>query len=126
MLQKLKLFVVPFCEATPACLLVMVRGDIWLATISHFQKAIETGFITGVGVVVLSLFSHRWLSNRYLVAGITGGMCAVADFMSHPSNLGGPSTEAMITGAFTALLSLVLNFLGKKIFLHTKDTLSQR
>ena len=51
--QKLKIFVTPFCEATPACLLVMVQGNILLATIGHLQKALETGFITGVGVLSL-------------------------------------------------------------------------
>ena len=43
--QKFLMFITPFCEATPACLLVMVQGNIWLATIGHLQKAIETGFI---------------------------------------------------------------------------------
>ncbi len=123
MLQKIKLFIVPFCEATPACLLVMVQGNIWLATIGHLQKAIETGVITGAGVLVLGLFTHRWLSNKFVVAAITGGFCAVADFISHPGHLGSVSTEAIATGALTALLSLLLNFLGKKIFLHTKSTL---
>ena len=63
LIQKIKVFLTPFCEATPACLLVMVQGNIWLATLAHLQKAVETGLITGVGVVILSLFSHRWLAR---------------------------------------------------------------
>jgi len=118
--EKLKMFTTPFCEATPACLLVMVQGNILLATIGHLQKAVETGLITGAGVLFLSLFTHRWLSNKYVVAGITGGMCFIADFISHPSHFSGITTEALITGAFTALISLVLNELGKKIFLHLR------
>ena len=123
--QKLLMFITPFCEATPACLLVMVQGNIWLATIGHLQKAIETGFITGVGVLILSLFTHRWLSNKFVVAGITGAMCFVADFLVHPSHFGSVSTEALVTGAFTAIISLVMNMLGKKLFVLGKSKLSK-
>lgn len=123
--QKFKMFIAPFCEATPACLLVMVQGNIWLATLEHFQKALETGFITGLGVLILSLFAHRWFSNQLTVAGITGAMCFAADMMVHPSHFGGVTTEAIVTGAFTALISLVLNFAGKKLFLHAKNHITK-
>lgn len=116
LIQKLKMFVTPFCEATPACLLVMVQGDILAATIGHLQKALETGFITGIGVLILSFFTHQWFSNKYVVAGITGSMCFVADLLVHPSHFGGVTTEAIVTGAFTALISLLLNMAGKKLF----------
>ena len=119
--QKIKIFLTPFCEATPACLLVMVQGNIWLATIGHLLKALETGLITAVGILIISLFTHRWFNNKYVVAGITGGMCFVADFLAHPSHFGGVSTEAIVTGTFTALISLTLNILGKKIFLHLRN-----
>jgi hypothetical protein len=119
--QKMKIFLTPFCEATSACLLVMVQGNIWLATIGHLQKAVETGFITAVGILILSLFTHHWFRNKYVVAGITGGMCFIADLIVHPSHFGGASSEAIVTGVFTALISLVLNVLGKKIFLHLRN-----
>ena len=119
--QKIKTFLTPFCEATPACLLVMVQGNIWLATIGHLQKALETGLITGLGILIISLFTHRWLSNKYAVAGITGGMCFVADLLAHPSHFGGVTSEAIVTGVFTALISLALNVLGKKIFRHLRE-----
>ena len=123
--EKLSLFTTPFFEATPACLLVMVQGNIWLATIVHFQNAVETGLITGVGVFSLSMLKHRWFRNKYVVAAITGGMCSIADFISHPTHFGWASTEAIVTGAFTALISLALNFIGKKLFLHGKDKLTK-
>ena len=123
--QKFKLFITPFCEATPACLLVMVQGNIWLATMGHLQKALETGLLTGLGVLILSLFSHRWFNNKYIVAAITGAMVFVADLIVHPSHFGGFATEAIVTGIFTAIISLALNIIGKKIFLHTKDRISK-
>ena len=124
--QKFKLFITPFCEATPACLLVMVQGNIWLATMGHLQKALETGFLTGLGVLVLSFFSHRWFSNQYIVAAITGAMVFVADLIVHPGHFGGFATEAIVTGAFTAMISLVLNVTGKKLFLHAKDRINKK
>lgn len=123
--QKIQIFITPFCESTPACLLVMVQGNIWLATISHFQKAIETGFITGMGVLLLSLFTHRWLQNKYVVAVITGGMCFVADLLAHPSHFGNFTTEAIMTGLFTAMISLAVNFIGKKLFEHGRSKLTK-
>ena len=121
----MKVFLTPFCEATPACLLVMVQGNIWLATIGHLQKAVETGFITGVGVLILSLFTYRWFGNKYVVAGITGSMCFVADLLAHPSHFGGASTEAIVTGIFTALISLAVNFVGKKFFVYGRNKLTK-
>ena len=122
--QKFKLFITPFCEATPACLLVMVQGNIWLATMGHLQKALETGFLTGLGVFIFSLFSHRWFNNKYIVAAITGAIVFVADLIVHPSHFGDFATEAIITGIFTAIISLALNIAGKKLFLHAKDRIS--
>lgn len=123
--QKIKIFLTPFCEATPACLLVMVQGNIWLATVGHLQKAAETGLITGVGVLILSLFTHRWFDNKYIVAGITSGVCFVADLLVHPSHFGDVSTEAIVTGVFAALISLAVNFIGKKLFVHVRGKLTK-
>jgi hypothetical protein len=125
LIQKIKVFLTPFCEATPACLLVMVQGNIWLATLGHLQKAVETGFITGIGVLILSLFTHRWLGNKYLVAGITGGMCFIADLLIHPTHFGSYTTEAIVTGTFAAIISLVVNVVGKKLFIHGKASLNK-
>lgn len=123
--QKIQMFITPFCESTPACLLVMVQGNIWLATIGHFQKAVETGFITGAGVLFLSLFTYRWLQNKYMVAAITGGMCFIADLLVHPSHFGSFTTEAIVTGVFTAIISLVANFVGKRLFEHGRSRFSK-
>lgn len=123
LIQKIKIFLTPFCEATPACLLVMVQGNVWSATMGHLHKALETGLITGVGVLILSLFTYRWLSNKYVVAGITGGMCFIADLLIHPTHFGSYTTEAIVTGTLTAIISLVANFVGKKVFRHGRAKL---
>ncbi len=125
LIQKIKIFLTPFCEATPTCLLVMVQGNVWLATLSHLQKAVETGFITGVGVLIFSLFTYRWFGNKYVVAGITGGMCFIADLLIHPTHFGSYTTEAIVTGSFTAIISLVVNYVGKKLFVHGRAKLTE-
>jgi ABC-type enterobactin transport system permease subunit len=93
--------------------------------LGHLQKALETGFLTGLGVFIFSLFSHRWFSNKYIVAAITGATVFVADLIVHPSHFGGFATEAIVTGIFTAIISLTLNIAGKKLFLHAKDRISK-
>jgi hypothetical protein len=125
LIQKMKIFLTPFCEATPACLLVMVQGNIWLATIGHVHKALETGLITGIGVLILSLFTYRWFSNKYVVAGITGCMCFIADLLIHPTHFGSYTTEAIVTGAVVAIISLAANFVGKKFFVYGRAKLSK-
>jgi hypothetical protein len=125
LIQKIKIFLTPFCEATPACLLVMVQGNIWLATLGHIHKAVETGFITGVGVLILSLFTYRWFGNKFVVAGITGGMCFIADLLIHPTLFGSYTTEAMVTGLITAIISLAVNFIGKKFFKYGRARLTK-
>jgi len=125
LVQKIKIFLTPFCEATPACLLVMVQGNIWLATIGHLHKALETGFITGIGVLILSLFTHRWFSNKYVVASITGGMCFIADLLIHPTHFGSYTTEAIVTGTFVAVISLAVNYVGKRLFIHGRAKLTK-
>jgi hypothetical protein len=125
LIQKIKIFLTPFCEATPACLLVMVQGNVWVATLDHLHKAVETGFITGVGVLILSLFTHRWLGNKYFVAVITGGMCFFADLLIHPTHFGSYTTEAIVTGTFAAIISLTVNVVGKKLFIHGKANLTK-
>ena len=125
LIQKIKIFLTPFCEATPACLLVMVQGNIWLATLGHIHKAVETGFITGVGVLILSLFTYRWFGNKFVVAGITGGMCFIADLLIHPTHFGSYTTEAMVTGLITAIISLAVNFIGKKFFKYGRARLTK-
>jgi hypothetical protein len=44
----------------------------------------------------------------------------------HPSHFGGFATEAIVTGVFTAMISLALNFAGKKLFLHAKDRINKQ
>ena len=108
--SKLKIFFSKVSEATPSCLLTMVQGNVAAITIDHWVKAIQVGAITGALAVGLSFFGNEELkNNKYVLAGLTGFLTAIADFVSHPSHFGGQSSEAIITGIGAGLLCLALS-----------------
>jgi hypothetical protein len=45
-------------------------------------------------------------------------MCFIADLLIHPTHFGSYTTEAIVTGVVTAIISLAANFVGKKLFIH--------
>jgi hypothetical protein len=71
-------------------------------------------------VFYISLFG-----NKYVVAGITGGMCFIADLLIHPTHFGSYTTEAIVTGAVAAIISLTVNFVGKKFFMYGRSKLTK-
>jgi len=113
--EKIEVFVRRMSEATPSCLMMMVQGNALALTLTHWQKAIQTGAITG-GLAVLIAFSGRkeLQDNKFVIAGLTGFLTAIADFMTHPTHFGGESTEAIATGIGAGLLCLALSKIGKK------------
>ena len=113
--EKLKIFTRRLSEATPACLLLMVQGNVLALTLPHWIKAFQTGAFTGACAVCVSFFDRKELQeNKFVVAGLTGFFTAVSDFIMHPSHFGGPSTEAIVTGIGAGLLCLALSQIGKK------------
>ena len=61
--------------------------------------------------------------NFYGESGFSIFCYFFADLIIHPSHFGGFTTEAIVTGALTAIISLMLNWLGKKLFIHGRDKL---
>ena len=93
-----------YAEATSACLLAMVQGDLFSLTLSHWWIASHTGlaasFLTGV-VIFFAKFSHPW-SLPVTLALVTG----TVDYWVHPGLFGPFFLEALMTGVFAGLLSL--------------------
>jgi hypothetical protein len=52
-------------------------------------------------------------------------MSFAADLVVHPNHFGGATTEATVMRAFTALISLAVNFVGKKFFICGKSELTK-
>jgi hypothetical protein len=113
--EKLEIFIRRLSEATPACLMMMVQGNVLALTFQHWGKALQTGAITGGLAFVISFSGRKELQdNKFVVAGLTGFLTAIADFATHPSHFGGESTEAIATGIGAGLLCLALSNIGKK------------
>ncbi len=109
--EKVIIFFRRLSEATPACLLVMVRGDLSGLTLAHWETALRTGAITGAVLVLVSFMeSKSWLHNRYVTGALTGIATAASDFIVHPAAI---SAEAIITGASAAVLCVLYSFVVK-------------
>jgi flavin reductase (DIM6/NTAB) family NADH-FMN oxidoreductase RutF len=66
---------------------------------------------------ILNLAPYSFFNAFNYVPPIVG-FCII-----HPSHFGGFTTEAIVTGSLTAIISLMLNWLGKKLFIHGRDKL---
>jgi len=108
-----QIFYKRFLESAPACLLIMVKGDPFALTLGHWIVASETGCLTGAIAVGLSALKPGLEENKFVMAGATGFITAVADLIVHPSHFGGYHTEALVTGIAAGLLCLALAHLKK-------------
>lgn len=95
--------------------MMMVQGNVHALTFSHWIKALQTGVLTGALAVLVSFSGRKELQdNKFVMAGLTGFLTAIADFATHPTHFGGPSTEAIATGIGAGLLCLAFSNIGKK------------
>ncbi|MBT8115333.1 MAG: hypothetical protein KJP04_08125 [Arenicella sp.] len=106
MKKKITPFVENIGEATVACLLTMVQGNILALGLSHWIIASQTGLIAGVLASVALLASST--SNRWLVAVTLGVITAIVDYFMHPGMFGPVFVEAIITGIGAAVLSFIV------------------
>jgi hypothetical protein len=101
-------------EATSSCLIMMTQGKVLAITLGHWIAALKTGFLTGIMAVAVAVFGNQKMQeNKFVVAGITGFLTAIADLCVHPSHFGGVNTEAIVTGIGAGLLCLALSQIGK-------------
>jgi len=106
---KSKLFGQSLARVTPACLMMMVQGNILAISIGHWKTAIETAMVVGFLLVALS-FSSKTLQireNKYSMAGLVALVTMAADFNVHREGFSG---EALMTGVATGLLWLLVSF----------------
>ena len=102
-------------EAGSSCLLMMTKGNVLAITLGHWITALKTGFLTGIMAVAVAVFGNQKMQdNKFVVAGITGFLSAIADLCVHPSHFGGPNTEAIVTGIGAGLLCLALSKINKQ------------
>ena len=93
-------------EATTACLITMVQGNILAFTLGHWIIASQTGVIAGVLASIALVLANT--ENRWVIAGVLGLATAVVDYFVHPGGFGPVVMEALVTGIGAAALSYIV------------------
>jgi len=109
---KFGLFGQALAKVAPACLMLMVQGNVLALALVHWMTALKTAGIVGIVLVALS-FSARTKAisdNKYSMAGMVALVTTLVDFNMHPSNYSGETTEALMTGIASGLLWLLVSF----------------
>ena len=106
MKKKIAPVVENVAEATTACLITMVQGNILAFTLSHWLIASQTGVIAGVLASMAVVLANT--DNRWVIAGVLGLATAVVDYFVHPGAFGPVFMEALVTGVGAAALSYVV------------------
>ena len=109
---KAGLFGQALAKVTPACLMLMVQGNVLALGLMHWQTALKTAGLVGIILVALS-FSDKTKAisdNKYSMAGVVAAVTTLVDFNMHPSHYSGETTEALMTGIATGLLWLLVSF----------------
>lgn len=101
--NKLTPYLENILEATAACLLTMVQGNLLVLGISHWIIASQTGIVAGLIASTALLLAKT--DKRWLVSLVLGLVTAVVDFYIHPGMFGSVATEAIVTGIAAAFLS---------------------
>jgi len=106
MKKKITPFLENIGEATTACLITMVQGNVLALGLTHWIIASQTGLIAGSLASVALIVSHT--ANRWVIAATLGIITAIVDYFIHPGMIDPVFLEAVITGIGAALLSYVI------------------
>ena len=105
--KNVKPFVENIAEATTACLITMVQGNVLALGLSHWLVASQTGIAAGsitAATILLSKTDKRWMISLLL-----GVITATVDYFIHPGMFGTVATEAIVTGVGAAILSYAVS-----------------
>lgn len=116
--EKIAPFAENFAEATTACLVTMVQGNVLALSLSHWLIASETGIIAAT--VTSAAILVAGVDKRWLVSVVLGVATAVVDYFVHPGMFGPVFLEAIVTGAGASVLSFGVGTLIR--FLRHKRT----
>ncbi len=94
-------------EATAACLITMVQGNLLVLGLSHWVIASQTGVAAGVLASVLLMLAKT--TNRVAISIILGLVTGVVDYFIHEGMFGPEAAEAVVTGLGAAVLSYCIS-----------------
>ena len=102
-------------ESTVSCIISMTQGSVIALTLAHWGKALQVGLVASIATVLFIVIDKEHITkNKFAMAGTIGFFTAIADFITHPSHYGGPTTEALVTGIGAGLLCLAMSNVWEK------------
>lgn len=107
--RRLQPFVENVSEATAACLVTMVQGNLLALGLSHWIIASQTGLLAGTAASVAIFLAKA--RNPWVVSTTLGAMTSLADYWLHPGMFGPFFLEAVVTGLGAGVLSLAVHWL---------------
>ena len=111
--KKAQPFVENISEATVACLVTMVQGNVLALGLSHWLIATQTGVVAGSITSAAILLARA--SDPRIIAATLGLITAIVDYYMHPSMIEGPAfLEAAITGVGAAILSYLVTMVIRR------------
>jgi len=104
--EMAKDFFIKWQQACYVCFPMMVQGDLFALTFSHWIKANQTGIIAGTGAVLLGYTFLKNYKDRKWFHGVTIAFAVFfADLIVHPSHFAGAFGEAALTAVASGLLA---------------------
>ena len=104
--KKIVPFFEYFSEATTACLVTMVQGNVMAIGLGHLALASQTGVVAGL-LAAITLFLAK-VDNRWVIAIVVGVSTAIVDYWIHPGMFGPVFAEAAVTGVGAGVLSYIV------------------
>ena len=104
--RKITPFVENITEATTACLITMVQGNVLALGLGHWLIASQTGIAAGSLTAALTLIAKT--RKRWVISLSLGLITAIVDYFVHPGMFGSVATEAVVTGVGAAILSYLV------------------
>ena len=100
-------------EATAACLVAMVQGNLLALTLSHWLIASQTGILAGIATMFAVLVTRP--KSPWVISALLGVATTFVDFFVHPGMFGPIFLEAIVTGLGAAVLCLIFQLGMRKL-----------
>ena len=111
-MRRLVPFAENFAEATTACLITMVQGNVLILGVGHWLIASRTGFFAGSIAAVVYAVARG--VDRWAMAGILTVATSIVDYLVHPGAFGPVFLEAVVTGLAAGALSLLVGAIRRR------------
>jgi VIT1/CCC1 family predicted Fe2+/Mn2+ transporter len=112
--SKLRSYIENISEATCACLITMVKGNVLAITVAHWVIALETGVIAGL-IASTAILSAK-LRRQWVISLTLGLVTAIIDYVVHSGPMIVPAIlESIITGLGAAALSYIVSLIFNRM-----------